>query len=76
MAPIKDRPKGLVIKELLPSSAEVHLEPVLEDTKIIKRNRLEEDNNFKVWEVAKETIIRWNQMRAKFNTLFKIASPT
>lgn len=81
MAVIKDRTKGLVIKEEVPAySAVAHQELALEDsnkTKEVLSPQLDtqEYKYNRVWEVAKETIIRSNQMRAMFNTLFKIASP-
>lgn len=81
MAVIKDRTKGLVIKEEVPAySAEALQELALEDsnkTKEMLSPQLDtqEYKYNRIWEVAKETIIRSNQMRAMFNTLFKIASP-
>lgn len=81
MAVIKDRTKGLVIKEEVTAySAEALQELALEDsnkTKEMLSPQLDtqEYKYNRIWEVAKETIIRSNQMRAMFNTLFKIASP-
>ena len=69
MAVIKDRTKGLVIKEEVTAySAEALQELALEDsnkTKEVLSPQLDtqEYKYNRIWEVAKETIIRSNQMR-------------
>ena len=76
MAAIKDRLLRGSIKEVDRYLAVVHRTLVLDhlDSRL-HLLAVHHNNPLKLWEVAKETIIRLNQVSATFNTLSKIASP-